>query len=233
MRAENVMTSGTATVRSDAPLGEAIALMVGRRVSGLPVLDGDGRLVGILTEGDLLRRVETNTELPHRAKWLDILRGPGDSAGRYVRTHSRRVEDLMTRNVATVRQDASLEDVVTLMEKRHVKRVPVVKGDRVVGIVSRADLVRTLGRLLEQPAGEGADDAEIGDRLQSNLRDESWFAARNVSITVKAGVVKLEGVVTDERAHEALRVATQNLAGVTAIDDQLIWMDPRLAIPII
>lgn len=233
MRAENVMTSGIATVRSDASLGEAIALMVNRHVSGLPVLSGDDLLVGILTEGDLLRRVETGTQAPRQLRWLDILRGPGHSAAEYVRTHSRRVEDLMTRNVATVREDAPLEDVVELMERKHVKRVPVVRGDRLVGIVSRADLVRALGRLLEQPVRAETSDVSISDHLQADLRNENWFAARNVSITVKAGVVKLEGIITDERAHEALRVATQNLAGVTVIDDQLIWMDPRLAIPII
>ena len=139
----------------------------------------------------------------------------------------------MTRDVATVREDAPLEDVVALMEKKHVKRVPVVKGDHVVGVVSRSDLVRALGRVLAAPVPAETDDAVIGDRLRTDLRDENWFAARNVTITVRAGVVKLEGIVTDERAHEALRVATQNLAGVRAIDDQLIWMDPRLAIPII
>ena len=233
MRAENVMTAGIATVRADAPLGEAIALMVDRHVSGLPVLDRDDLLVGILTEGDLLRRVETGTEAPRSPRWLEILRGPGHGAAEYVRSHSRRVEDLMTRDVATVREDAPLEDVVALMEKKHVKRVPVVRGDHVVGVVSRSDLVRALGRVLAAPAPAETDDAVIGDRLRTDLRDENWFAARNVTITVRAGVVKLEGIVTDERAHEALRVATQNLAGVRAIDDQLIWMDPRLAIPII
>ena len=232
MRAENVMTSETATVRSDATLGEAIALMVSRHVSGLPVLDGADLLVGILTEGDLLRRVEIGTEAPQKSKWLDILRGPGRSAGIYVHTHSRRVKDLMTSDVATVREDAPLEEVVALMEQRHVKRVPVVRDDRVVGIVSRSDLLRVLGRLMEQPAHAEADDAAIGDRLQADLGEQNWFAARNVSITVEGGVVKLEGIITDGRVHEALRVATQNIAGVAAIDDRLIWMDPNTAIPI-
>lgn len=233
MRADNVMTSEMATIRSDAPLGEAIALMTDRRVSGLPVMDDDDLLVGILTEGDLLRRVEIGTEAHRQPRWLDILRGPGRSTAAYVRTHSRRVEDLMTRNVATVREDAPLEDVVTLMEQKHVKRLPVVRGDHVVGIVSRSDLIRALGQVLRQSVPAEVSDAAIGSRLQADLRDESWFAARNVSVTVKAGVVKLQGIITDERAHDALRVAAQNMAGVSEIDDQLIWMDPRMAIPIV
>jgi CBS domain-containing protein len=228
-----VMTSGVATVRADAPITEAIALMEARRVSGLPVVDAYGRLVGVLTEGDLLRRIETGTAGQKRARWLDLLLGPGRSAGEYVRTHSRRVEDLMTREVATVTERTPLEDVVALMERKHVKRVPVVRDGELVGVVSRADLVRALGHALKTAAMGGTVDAALRERLQANLRAQSWFPARDVSIAVKGGVVTLEGIVGDERTRAALRVAAQNVAGVATVEDRLTWPDPLMAGPVI
>src|SRR6516165_2504909 len=152
MIASDVMTRTVLSVRPDATIAEAIRLMLDNRISGLPVIDEAGRLVGMLTEGDLLRRGETGTER-HRPRWLEILMGPGRLAGDYVRTHGRRIGEVMTRDPVSVTPDTPLKEVVELMERRRIKRVPVLDGDVPVGILSRADLLRALlGALEEKPA---------------------------------------------------------------------------------
>lgn len=226
MLACDVMTPDVATVREDASASQAIALMEARRCSGLPVVDAQDVLVGVLTEGDLLRRVETGTAGQARAGWLDRLFGAGGGAADYVRTRSRRVGDLMTRDVATVAERTPLEDVVALMQRRRVKRVPVVRDGVVVGVISRADLVRVLGRALKDEAAGAPPDDLIRDKLQAELRAQDWFPAHEVSVAVKDGVVTLRGIIRDERARAALRVAAQNVAGVAAVEDKLTWVDP-------
>src|SRR5712691_4551257 len=143
------MTRDVVTVRGNASIAAAIRLMLDNRVSGLPVFGDDDKVVGILTEGDLLRRSETGTER-HRPRWLEFLMGPGRIAGDYVRTHGRKVEEIMTRDLVSVTGDTPLDDVVQLMEHRRIKRVVVLEDDVLVGIVSRADLLRALERALEE-----------------------------------------------------------------------------------
>ena len=140
MKASDVMTRDVITVRRETSVTNAIRLMLDNNVSGLPVLD-NGKVIGILTEGDLLRRSETGTE-KHRPRWLEILMGPGRMAGEYVRTHGRRVEEIMTTDLVSVAGDTPLDEVVGLMERRRIKRVPVIEGDLLVGVISRADLLR-------------------------------------------------------------------------------------------
>ena len=228
MQVRDVMTRGVVMVNEGAPLGDAINIMVGHKISGVPVVDGQTNLVGILTEGDLLRRTETGTGT-HRPKWLDFLMGPGHSAADYVHTHSRRVDDLMTRDVASVTEDASLESVVGLMEHKHVKRVPVLRDGQVVGIVSRADLIRILARALDAVTSGARTDAAIRNRLEGELQGQSWYA-RNINISVEAGVVTLDGIIMDDRTRDALRVAAQNVPGVKTVQDQLVWVDPSSGI---
>ena len=129
MNASDVMTQPVATLRADASLGEAIGLMLGSGISGLLIVDQYGHLVGMLTEGDLLRRVEAGTDDRHRSGWSNLLRGSGKNADEYVHTHSRRVEDLMTREPVTVTEGTPLSDVVEIMEQKRIKRVPVVRDD--------------------------------------------------------------------------------------------------------
>ncbi len=226
MRVDEVMTTAVATVRADASLGDAIAIMEARHVSGLPVVDGKDALVGMLTEGDLLKRIETGTAVHRRAGWLDLVLGSGRGASDYVRTHSRYVGDLMSHDVLTATEGTSLEEVVALMEKRRVKRLPIVRDGRLVGIVSRADLVRVIGRALKVEAMGGSADALIQERLQSDLGRQRWFIAGDVTFTVEAGVVTFKGVFSDQQTPAALRVAAQNIAGVTAVEDKLEWIDP-------
>jgi CBS domain-containing protein len=225
MNASDVMTRNVVSVRPDTSVAEAIRLMLDNRISGLPVIDAAGRLVGILTEGDLLRRGETGTER-HRPRWLEILMGPGRLASEYVRTHGRRVEEIMTRDLVSVTPQTPLDEVVGLMESRRIRRVPVLDGDLPIGIVSRADLLRALARTFEEePAATGGDD-EIRERILAELAKVSWVPRDGVAITVANGIVDLNGFILDEKEREALRVAAENVPGVKAVEDHLVWVEP-------
>jgi CBS domain-containing protein len=223
--ARDVMTGPPITVRQDASLAEALELMITRRISGLPVVDEYGQLIGILTEGDLLHRAEVGTADRPRPAWWNFLRGAGLNAEEYVHSHSRVVKDLMTVGVATVAEATPLEDIVKIMEQRRVKRLPVVDGGKVVGIVSRGDLLRAVASAMG--AGEsGGDDATILARLNAELERQKWFSSRNISISVQNGVVALAGVVTDEWVRKALLVAARNASGKQEIEDELAIIEP-------
>jgi len=225
MNASDVMTRNVLSVRPEATIAEAIRLMLDNRISGLPVLDETGRLVGILTEGDLLRRGETGTER-HRPRWLEILMGPGRLAEEYVRTHGRRIAEVMTRDPVGVSPDTPLEEIVALMERHRIKRVPVLDGDVPVGILSRADLLRGLAGVLAEAPAAAASDEEIHERILAELARAAWVPRDGVAITVKNGVVDLNGVILDEKERVALRVAAENVPGVRAVQDHLVWVEP-------
>ena len=225
MNAADVMTRTILSAGPETPVAEAIGLMLDNRVSGLPVIDEVGQLVGILTEGDLLRRGETGTER-HRPRWLEILMGPGRLASEYVRTHGRRVEDIMTREPVSVTPETPLDEIVEMMERHRIKRVPVLEGEKLVGIVSRADFLRALAYKLKEQSGAAPSDAEIRERILAELAKVSWVPRDGVGITVENGVVDLNGVILDEKEREALRVAAENVPGVRAVEDHLVWVEP-------
>jgi len=225
MKAADVMTRDVMTVRPETPVAQAIRLMLDNNFSGLPVMNADGKLVAILTEGDLLRRSETGTER-HRPRWLEILMGPGRIAGEYVRTHGRKVEDIMTTGVVSVAADTPLDEVVSLMERRRIKRLPVLDGDALLGIVSRADLLRSLLKALEAPHNETLSDDQILEQILAELKKAAWVPRDGLSITVREGVVDLNGVVLEEKEREALRVVAENAPGVKAVEDHLVWVEP-------
>ena len=225
MKASDVMTRTLLSVRPDATVAEAIRLMLDNHISGLPVIDEVNRLVGILTEGDLLRRGETGTER-RRPRWLEMLMGPGRLAGEYVRTHGRKIGELMTRDLVSVTPDTPLKEVVELMERRRIKRVPVLDGDVLVGILSRADLLRALLAALEEKSAPATTDEEIRERILGELAKAAWMPRDGVAITVENGVVDLNGVILDEKERDALRVAAENVPGVRAVEDHLVWVEP-------
>ena len=224
MKASDVMTRNVLTVGRETSVANAIRVMLDNNVSGLPVLD-NGKVVGILTEGDLLRRGETGTER-HRPRWLEILMGPGRMAGEYVRTHGRKVEGIMTSDVISVAGDTPLDDVVGLMERRRIKRVPVLDGDLLVGVVSRLDLLRALLRAIEAEHSEQRGDDEIREQILAELAKAAWVPRDGLSISVKDGVVDLNGVILEEKEREALRVVAENIPGVRAVEDHLVWVEP-------
>jgi CBS domain-containing protein len=225
MNTSEVMTRKIFSVSPGAPVVEAIRLMLDNHISGLPVIDEAGHLVGILTEGDLLRRAETGTER-HRPGWLEFLMGPGRLAGEYVRTRGRKVEEIMTREPVTVTPDTPLDEVVGLMERRRIKRVPVLDRDVPVGIVSRADLLRAVADALEEKPAAAPGDDEIRERILAELAKVAWVPRDGLKITVTDGVVDLNGVIVDEKEREALRVAAENVPGVRAVEDHLVWVEP-------
>jgi CBS domain-containing protein len=225
MLAQDAMTRTVITVAPETTLLAAATHMLDAHVSGLPVVDTDGKLVGILSEGDLLRRCETGTERRH-AGWVELFLGPGRLATEYVHTHARTVRDIMTESPVTVGEDAELADVVTLMERRHIKRVPVMRGAALVGMISRADLVRLLVQKIGSFPQSAADDTAIRDALRAELMDTKWANAHNVSVSVHQGVVTLDGVLFNEALRPALRVAAENTPGVKDVEDNMVWVEP-------
>ena len=225
MLASEIMTRGVVTVPPRASILEAMRLMLGQHISGLPVTDDYGRLVGILTEGDLLRRAETGTE-KDRSKWRNFLRGPERQAQDYVHSHGRTVDEVMTRTVVTVTETTPLDELVEIMETRHVKRLPVMTDDHVVGVVSRADLLRVLVKTMEQdPQDAAASDPVLRERVIAELRKQSWGGIDRVTIVVVDAVVYLEGFTSDERYRSALRVAAENVPGVKSVCDHLEYFN--------
>lgn len=227
MRADEVMTAHPKTIAPKASVAEAVLLMLDARVSGLPVVDADGRLVGVITEGDLLARAELGTE-KKRARWLEFLFGPGRSAEEFVQSHGRRVEEVMTRTPITVAPSTQLDEVVGLMTERRVKRLPVVDGEKLIGIVSRADVLRALSGAFAKAPADGADCADdvLAQRVKAVLKAQTWVPTSSIEIRAVDGVVQVWGSILDERQREAIRVAVENIPGVKGIADHLVWVEP-------
>jgi len=225
MTVADVMSRSVVAISPEAPLAQAIRLMIDRRVSGLPVIDAEGRAVGMLTEGDLLRRVETGTE-GKAPGWFASFVFPGRQAELYVRTHGRRVSEIMTPNVMSVEENTPLADVVALMQRNRIKRLPVMRGERVVGIVSRADLVSVVGEALGAGAVT-ADDATIRQAILDGLAHESWMPkASSLTVAVENGIVQLDGCLADMRTCDAIGVLAENVAGVKRVENRLVYVTP-------
>ncbi len=224
MKVKDVMTSPAVSITPDSSVLQAVRVMLQRHISGLPVVDKEGRLVGIVTEGDFLRRTETGTER-RRPRWLEFLLGPGRLADEYTHSHGRKVYEIMTADPLTVGEETSLDEVVRLMEKRRIKRLPVVRGKEVVGIVSRANLVHALAGLAREAKPTAASDQAIRDRIVAELAGQSWAPTALINVIVRDGVVDLWGTITDERERQAIVVAAENAPGAKAVNDHLAWVD--------
>jgi CBS domain-containing protein len=222
MKAQDIMVSPVVTVTPETSVQELAQLLIDRRISGVPVLDAQGTLVGIVSEGDLLRRTEAATER-RSSWWLELLSGPEQLASEYVRAHSRRVGDIMRREVVTARPDTPVDEIATLMERYAIKRVPIVEDGRVVGIISRANLIQAVasrGAQMQVPASDG----EIRDQVLARLRAQPWAHLAMVNVTVSGGTVNMWGMVPSEAEREAMRVVAEEVAGVGAVRDNLtVW----------
>lgn len=224
MKAADIMTREVMTVGPNASILEAGRMMLQHRVSGLPVVDAAGNIVGIVTEGDFLRRTETGTER-RRPRWLEFIVGPGKLAVEYTHASGRKVHEVMTESVHTISEDTPLEQVVYLMERHRIKRLPVLRGPSLVGIVTRANLLRAVVRLAHEARPVSLDDTEIRTRITEKLKKIPWAPA--ISVAVKDRVAQLSGVLLDERQRVALRVAAENIPGVKSVVDDLVWIDPQ------
>jgi CBS domain-containing protein len=224
MKAKDVMTQPVVSVGPDETIERAIRLMLQRHISGLPVTDAAGRLVGMVTEGDFLRRAETATQRK-RPRWLEFIVGPGRMADEYVHTHGRKISEIMTIEPITVAEDTALDEVVTLMEKKHIKRVPVVRDGKMVGIVSRANLLHALASLSGEARPTAANDETIRTQILAILKQEKWAPIGAIEVIVRDGFVDLWGTITDERERQALIVAAENVPGVKGVRDHITWID--------
>jgi len=225
MKAKDVMTRNVISIAPDMTVLQAARLMLQHHISGLPVIDKAGKLVGVLSEGDFLRRQETRTER-RRSRWLEFLMGPGRSAAEYTHSHGSKISEVMTDEVRTVGEDTPLEDIVELMERYRIKRVPVLRGSEVVGIVTRSNLMQAMVSLARKAPPTAAEDATIREQLLAEMKKEQWAPAAMTNVVVRDGVVELWGVIIDERQRDALKVAAENILGVKAVKDHLVWVEP-------
>ena len=223
MEVRDVMTPRVISIEADAPVMRAIHLMLQNRISGLPVVGRKGELVGMVTEGDFLRRGEIGTQR-RRSRWLEFLIGPGRLADEYVHAHGRKIDEVMTRKLFTVPEDAPLDEVVQLMERHRIKRVPVVREGRLIGIVTRANIIHALVSLALEVKAPAGNDAAIREQILAECKKQSWAPMTNV--VVRNGVVELWGTITDDRERQALIVASENIPGVKAVHDHLVWIEP-------
>jgi CBS domain-containing protein len=225
MKAADIMTRNVVSVQPETTILRAAELMLQHRISGLPVVDTDDHVVGIVTEGDFLRRTETGTQRK-RPRWLQFLLGPGRLAEEYVRSSSRKIEDVMTQAVHTIGEDTPVSDVVELMERHRIKRLPVLRDDKLVGIVSRANLLHALASLAPEIQSTSADDVAIRERLLTELNRQNWAPLGLIDVIVRNGTVELWGTLLDERKRRALIVAAENLPGVKSVRDHLVCVEP-------
>jgi len=220
MKARDVMISPVVTVMPNCSVKELAQTLLKHHISGVPVVDFQGRLVGIVSEGDLLHRSEAGTE--RRSPWLRLMTADETLAAEYIKAHSRKVADIMVRDVVTADLETPLDEIATLMETNSIKRVPIVSNGQLVGIVSRANLIQVVA---SKNIGLEAkqEDAAIRDRLLAHLKGQPWTHTSLLNVTVNGGLVHLLGNdIFRDREREAIRVAAESTAGVQAVYDHLV-----------
>lgn len=222
MKAADIMVRDVITVSPDEEVSEAIKLLTDYDISALPVIDDDGKLVGVLSEADLLHRAEIGTEKGH-SLWLEAVMPASKLAEEFAKSHGRRVEEIMTTDLVTATEDTSLSEIAMLLERHRIKRIPIVADGELVGIVSRSNLIQALASLQMQAGDvEPVSDRKIRLDLLDRLGDQSWtdFGERN--IIVHDGVVHLWGMVATAAEHKALRALAEEVPGVVSISDEII-----------
>ena len=224
MRAHQIMTRQVMTVETDTPIVDAANIMLNKHISGLPVVDEGGHLVGIVSQGDFIRRAEIGTQRK-RGRWLKFLLGPGRAASDFAHERGRKVGEIMTLDPCTVTEDATLEYIVELMERNNIKRLPVIRGDKLVGIVTRSNLLQAVADLARDVPDPTADDDHIRNHIITSIEKADW-APFGLGVVVRNGIVHVSGVITNEHSREATIVAAENASGVTQVHDHLCWVEP-------
>lgn len=221
MRAIDVMVHHVVTVRPDTDVAEAIKLLTEHDVSALPVLDSDRNLVGMLSEADLIHRVEIGTE-KHRSWWVEAVTGAATLAEEFAKSHGKKVGEIMTTGVVSVSEDTPLSEIAAVLERNRIKRVPVVRDEKLVGIVSRSNLIQALASVIGRIDEHDETDRQIRLDLQARLREQSWtnFGSRN--ITVNQRVVHLWGLVGSAAERKALLALAEGVPGVSRVSDEMI-----------
>jgi CBS domain-containing protein len=221
MNAADVMVRQVITIRPEATIRDLATLLVENHISAVPVTDADGKLVGIISESDLLRRSETETER-RRSWWLALFVSNDTLTTEFIKSHSRKVSDVMTRGVIVARPDTPLHEIATLLEHHRIKRVPVIQDGKIAGLVSRADLVRALTISPEASTlSTVPDDVALRDAVMENLEKESWASTALINVTARSGKIDLTGLVRSVAQRDALRIAVELTPGVKAVNDDL------------
>jgi CBS domain-containing protein len=220
MQARDVMVSPVITASKTATVREIAKTLLEKRISAVPVVDEVGKLVGILTESDLMRRAEAGTEHPY-SWWVHFLAGDATVAADYVKSHAAKIEDVMTSNVVTAAPETPLYEIATLLEEHQIRRVPIVDKDgNLVGIVSRANLIQIVASA--RPRLEMTlPDSTIRQKLLSELKKQSWAHTHNLGVTVTNGVVDLWGYAQSDDERRAIRVVAEDIPGVVVVNDHL------------
>jgi CBS domain-containing protein len=229
MKAVDVMVTPVITVGPNASVAEVAEILLANRISGVPVVDEQGALVGIVSESDLMRRAETGTQ--RRRSWLlELLAGSDTIAADYVRSHANKVSEIMTRYPVTVREDTPLSEIADLLEGRQIKRVPVMRDDKVVGIVSRANLLQAFAsmRRLAIPQVK-ADDRSLRDLVLKTIDDAHLERPYALNLMVRDGNVDLWGIVENADQKNAIRLAAEVTPGVVSVADNIQIHPPRMS----
>lgn len=219
MRAIDVMTAQVATVSPDTPIEEIARRLIERGVSAVPVVDADHKIVGMVSEGDLIRRPELGTER-QPSWWIRLLMDPEQQAAHYIKMHGRVAKDVMSAPVWTVEEHATLAEIAALLEERRIKRVPVVRDGRLVGIVSRANLLHGLAAAPAR-APTAASDPELRSHVLEGLRRQAGVRDELINVTVADGVVHLWGSVPSQTELDAARVVAENAPGAKRVANHL------------
>ena len=225
MQAKDIMTAPVVSVSDKSTVQEVAALLLARRISAVPVVDSSGNVVGIVSEGDLMHRAEAGTGR-HRSWWLSLFADKQTLAQEFVKEHSRKVSDVMTRNVITASPEAQISAIATLLEQNLIKRVPIIENGKLVGIVSRANLLQALATLhAESRSVSVIDDSLIREAIVARLENEPWSPSL-VNVTVQNGVVDIWGIASSDAEKEAARVAAEVTRGVVAVKDNVVLSPP-------
>jgi len=223
VRAADVMVRDVVTIGPDESVARAARLMTENDVSALPVVAADGRMIGLISEADLLRREEIGTA-NRRAEWVETITPATTLAAEFAKSHGKRVADLMSENVIAVTENTSLNEIAAILEHNRIKRVPVVRGDELVGIVSRSNLIQALASAVVTTSAPSDESRSIREQLLSRLKEQTWtdFGGRNV--IVKDGEVHLWGLVGSDEERKALVVLAEDVPGVTKVLDETILL---------
>lgn len=220
MNASDIMVTDVVTVTPDQTVRDVANILLARRISGVPVLDKAGNLVGLVSESDLLRRAETGTE-HQRSSWLRLLLDRESLVATYVKEHARKVEDIMTRRVITAAPNAPASEIAAKLERNRIKRMPIVENGKVVGIVCRSDLLKLMAGAEPQPAATPANDESLRQSILAKINAQDWSMASQVSVFVREAKVELSGIVEYPIEKTALRVLAENTPGVRSVEDHI------------
>ena len=223
MRAHQIMTKYVTTVTPHTSIQDAANIMLRCHFSGMPVVNDNGSLIGIVSQSDFLRRSEIGTGRK-RSTLLQFFAGAGKLATEFVHERGRKVEDVMTRDPITVNEQTPLSELVELMEKRGIKRLPVMSGKALVGIVTRSNLLQAVASMAREIPDPTADDDHIRDRVTRMIHATDWRPA-GFQATVRNGIVHLHGIIFDDQVRQAAIVAAQGIAGVKEVHDHLCYVD--------